>query len=490
MLRNSIKINFICNFICQIITLLAPLIMVPYLSRTLLEEGVGKYSYAESIVSYFVLLAGLGTVTYAQREIGACSDNKENASRVFWEIFIVRVTTSALSLVIYSSSVLLRYENDFIYLILCLNIINVALDVSWFFWGKEEFALVSIINTLSKILTVVLVFIFVKDQHDVGIYVFILSGIGTLTNLLFVLLLIGRIKKVSHINPLRHLKSILSFFVPEIAIQIYLVLDKSMIGWFSISSAENGFYEYADKIVRTGITAITALSTVIMSRTSNYYSQGRIEDANKLIYKALSYTWCISFPIVFGLIATADIMIPLYLGEHFEKSALLVKVLSPIVVFVGLSGIIGRGLLLPFRKQKFYIIAIICASIVNVIINLLLIPRFFSIGAAIGTVCAEFVGIVIQFFFVFKNKMLDIKRFIVSSSKYLLASIIMFIILEITKVFCHSSGIIFLLGLIGGGCIIYFSLLWIFRDKFLMDNCRYILVKIRKNKQRKKNESN
>lgn len=479
-LKKSIKSNFIFNLICQLIAIIVPLITVPYLSRTLLEEGVGLYSYAESIVSYFVLLAGLGSVSYAQREIGACSENKEKSSRTFWEIFIIRLLTALFSLSIYVVFIVFKHNNDFVYIFLCLNIVNVIFDISWFFWGREEFALVSTINSLSKVLTTVLIFVFVKNQDDVGIYILILSGMMVVANLLSWLMIIGKVAFVSDVKPFRHLKSILVFFIPEIAIQVYAVLDKSMIGWFTESTAENGYYEYAEKIVKIGITVITALSMVIKSRTSKYYAEGDIDKANDLIYKGLSYAWCLSIPITFGLIITADVLVPLYLGEHFAKSAVLIKILAPIVIFIGLSRIVGDGVLIPFRQQKYFLIAIVIASLVNFIINLLLIPAFFSIGAAIGTVCAEFIGIFIQCAFAFKKKMLNIKKFFTLCVKYFISAVVMVIVAEFIKFFLNISALPLFIILVLTSIFVYFLTLLLLKDKFVLSSFKSLLSKLKK----------
>ena len=173
MANKSLKKNYIFNVTYQIILLIAPLVTAPYISRVLLAEGVGLYSFSYSIVSYFVLVATLGTTTFGQRAISYVQNDKEARSRAFWELFIFRFILSVVTLVAYVPiSLTVFHENYLIYLILGLNVLNVAVDVTWFFQGLEDFGKTVFRNIIFKILSIVAIFIFVKEQSDLPWYVF------------------------------------------------------------------------------------------------------------------------------------------------------------------------------------------------------------------------------------------------------------------------------------------------------------------------------
>lgn len=482
----SVKSNFIYNLIYQLISIIVPLILIPYVSRTLGVESVGLYSYAESIVSYFVLFAGLGSVTYAQREISATLDNKIDSSRLFWEIFIIRLFTSCISLFSYYLIIIRIYQNNLLYLILCLNIVSVIFDISWFYNGKEEFCFFSLICSIGKIVSAIFVFLFVKDFNDVSIYIFIMSGSLVFTNLFSWLFLPKHICKTTKINPFKHIKNILILFIPNIAVQVYSVLDKSMIGWFSIDTVENGYYEYAEKIVRICVTVITALSTVLISRVSKNFAEKDDVSLYKVMRNAISYVWFISLPMMFGLFAIADYLIPIYLGNSFKKSIMLVRILSPIIVFVGMASIIGVAFLISIKKQNVNVIAVVFAAIINACINLILIPKLYSVGAAIGTVCAEFIGVFIQCFYVFKKKYLSCREFFKRAWKYAVSSIIMFVAIILLKLVLTEINIINLLILVLFGVVIYSLSIILLKDEFVIDTLKKVFGKIKRKKQTNK----
>ena len=472
-MAKSIKKNYVFNLIYQLILIVIPLISIPYLSRILLEDGVGIFSYSESIVSYFVLFAILGSTTYSQREIGKEQNNIENRSRTFWEIFIVRLVTSATAICAYSIYLIFLNENFIIGLIFVLNIINVLVDVTWYFQGIEEFGKVATFGLISKLLDFAFIFIFVKAQSDLWIYALGKCGFIVLGNLGLWFLLPRKLCKVSNIKPFKHIKKILVFFIPTIAVQVYMMLDKSMIGWFTKDSAENGYYDYAEKIIRISITVIYALSTVLIPRISKANSEGDYETIKNIVDKALSYVWMLSIPLMLGFIAVSDIFVPVYFGENFLKSAFLMKVFTPLILFVGMASIIGTAYLIPIEKQNVYIVSVTIAAVINVILNCILIPRYASLGAAISSVVAEGVGVTIQCCYVFKKKMVNVKTFFLCSIKYWLSGGIMFAVLFIIKIYIPVA-VWSLIVIILTGVTVYFLCLFVFRDKFFL----YIIKKV------------
>ncbi len=464
----SIKTNFIYNLICQLIVLVIPLVTIPYLSRVLLEEGIGAYSYAEAMVTYFTMFALLGSSVYAQREVSSKRGSVEETSRVFFEMLVFRTVTMFVAIAIYVVYVYASGADTTLSFIVSLQIINCAVDISWFYQGNEEFKITAIVSTIFRVFSAVCIFTLVKQKDQVWVYALITSLTILLTSLTYWFFLRKRIVKVDGVKPFRHLKGVFALFLPTIATQIYMVLDKSMIGWFTVTDAENGYYEYAEKIIRICMTLIMSLSTILLSRNASAFAEKDMEAVKNNVYKGVSYTFMVTFPICLGLIAVADVFVPVYFGEDFMKSAQLLKLFAPLIIFMGFQNVIGMSLLLPIKKQNVYIISVVVSAVVNIVLNLILIPKFYSEGAVVATVIAEFLCLCVQLSYVFKNKYLSVKEFLGRSVKYLISAVVMFAAVWGIGLVLTEVGLISLLLKVAVGGVVYFLMLLLLRDKFFV----------------------
>lgn len=476
----SIKKNYIFNLIYQLLLIIAPLITTPYVARVLGVEGVGVYSYSNSLVTYFVLFATLGTTTYAQRKISYTQKSAEERSRAFWEIFIFRLIVSTFTLAVYLILfTLILKENIIIYLLLGLNILNVVFDVSWFFQGMEEFSKTVIINSLFKILSVVFIFLFVKSSNDLYVYVLLISLMTVLGNISLWLYLPKYLCKVKGIKPFHDLKGILQLFIPTLAIQIYTVLDKSMIGWFTEGNIENGYYEQAEKIVKMTLTVVVSLGTVMIPRISQKFIEGDNEGINNYLYKSYRFVWMIGLPIAFGLISISGILIPVFLGGGYEKCEVLIQILSALTVIIGLSNVTGMQYFVPVGKQNILTLTVTVGAVINVILNLILIPLWQSLGACIASVIAEMCVTLSGFIYIKRKKLFPLKPIFSCVWNYLLSGIVMFCSLMLLKLFMPVA-IWSLIILIVLGIIIYFAALLILRDNFLLNVIKKALSMVKK----------
>lgn len=470
MKEKSIKKNFIFNFIYQILLLVAPLIVTPYVSRVLGVDGVGEYSYANSIVSYFLLFAVLGTSTYGQRAIGYTQNNIENRSRAFWEIFIFRALTCALTLGAYSVYLFIfAPKSSFIvYLILSLNIINVFVDVSWFIQGMEDFGKTATTSILFRILNIVCVFLFVKQSTDLWKYVLISVGFVVLGNLCMWIFLPKNLCKVKGIRPFRDIKSIIQLFLPTIATQIYLVLDKSMIGWITNGYTENGYYEQADKIIKMALTAVTALGIVMIPRISRTYKDGDVERVQYYIYKSYRYAWMMAVPIMFGLMAVSRVFVPIFFGSGYEKCNIVIPILSVLTIFIGLSNVTGMQYFVPTGRQNILTLTVAVGAVINVILNAILIPFFASVGAAIASVAAELCVTAVGLIYVKRKSLFSLKPIFTCCWKYWIAGIVMFGVIFAMQYFLPIT-IWALVVLVMTGIVVYFIMLLCLHDQMLFD---------------------
>lgn len=468
MSKKSVAKNYIYNLIYQILVLILPVITTPYLSRVLGAEGIGIYSYTISIVTYFILFGSLGIAMYAQREIAYVQDNKEKRSKIFWEIFILRTITLTISLIIFYFTFAMTGEYCVYYRILILEIIGNILDISAFFQGMEEFKKIIKRNLIVKAISIISIFLFVKTADDLNKYLLIYVLSTLVGNLSLWFYLPKYIKRISlkRLEIKKHLKPTIVLFIPQIASQIYVVLDKTMIGILVEDKAEVGYYEQSQKIVKIILTLATSLGTVMLPRIASEFAKGKQEQIRKSILNSFNYIFLLSIPMMIGLVVITQDLIPWFLGEGFNKSIYITYAISPIMIMIGLSSVIGTQYLLPTKKQKQYTISVITGALVNLFLNFILIPHYLSIGAAIATVVAETSVTGVQFYFIRND--FKIKEILKMSLKYFIVAILMAIILLIVNniLFYKFSVIIRMILDVTLGAIAYFGLLILLNDQF------------------------
>ena len=432
--------------------------------------GIGTVSFAESIVSYFVLFANLGINIYGQREISYAQDDKRRRSIAFYNILITKFITALAALIIYVICYFTILHNT-IYLILSIQIISVIFDITWFFQGIEEFDKIVIRNTIIKLINIVFIYTLVKGKDSIIIYcisvvLFPLMGFLSLWPNLSIYL--DQID-FSKINVSNVLKVSLTLFLPTIAIQIYTVLDKTMIGIITKDALENGYYEQSIKISRSLLLLITALSTVVIPRVGYYFDKNDHDVVKDILYKSYRFVFMMSIPMCFGLYFVSYNFIPWFLGAGFDKSIILVQIFSLLIIFISLSNVTGMQYFVPTKQQNKLTISVCIGAIVNFILNCLLIPNFKSVGAAVSSVIAEAIITIVQF--LLAKDYISITKIIKNSFKYLIAGVIMMIILF---VFARNREPSIINSLIISviGATTYFATLLLLKDEFIFNNFR------------------
>ena len=464
---SKIKKNYLLNTINQVLLLIVPLITTPYLSRVLEPDGIGVFSYRSSITAYFVLFANLGISCYGQRAISYWQEDKKIRSITFWETTVLKALSSFIALFIY---VVMASKSDIkiLYYIMSLNIISSLFDISWLYQGIEDFKSIAIRNLFFKILNVICIFIFVKEKNDLYIYTLISYGGMALNSLS---LWFGLNKYLSFVplnqlHPLKKLPVVLSLFAPTIAIEIYTVLDKTMIGWITKDAFQSGYYEQALKITRTALAVVTSMGAVMMSRIGHYHASKEESKLNSALLESYNFVWFLSIPICFGLMAVSNNIVPWFFGEEYGEVSLLMKVLAPLVVFIGISNVTGIQYLVPVGRQRDYTLSVISGSVVNLILNSILIPMYQSLGASIASICAEFTVMVVQLYIV--RTKISISSILKLSSKYFVAGIIMFMSLSLIGKYLKPS-ITSTLLLVVIGFVIYTLTLLLERDRMVKE---------------------
>lgn len=455
----SLKKNILYNSIYQFLILFLPFITAPYLSRVIGADGVGTYSYSYSVAQYFVYIAMLGLTNYGNRSIAAVRENREKKSAVFFEIYFMQISTAALSILLYG--IYIFFSNDkSASLIMGLYVLSSLFDINWLFFGTENFKITVTRNTVIKVLSVVAVFIFVKSAADTYIYILIMA-LSTLISQLALWPFVKnevdiRLPKWKAIK--KHYKPNLMLFVPVIAVSIYKVMDKIMLGIMS-STTSVGYYEYAEKIYNIPLLLVTAVGTVMLPRMTYYYSNNKSIEAQKYLSLSMEYVLAFSNAAMFGLIAIANDFVILYYGDNFRQSATIICYLSLTIVFLAAGNVLRTQFLIPKRLDKIYIRSAVYGAIVNFIVNFSLIPHLDTVGAAIGTIIAEATVFFYQVISI--RKFIDIKKIFIIEIPYFIIGFIMFVILDsidFNSVFLSlvtKIGIGILIYLLGFVCVFY-----------------------------------
>lgn len=467
----SVAKNYLYNVLYQVLTLIIPIITVPYVANVLGATGVGINAYSAATVQYFVLFGMIGVSLYGNRTIATVRDNSENLGRKFWEIYILQIITCGIATVAYFLFVIIFVkENTNIYLVQSLYIISAAIDISWLFMGLEEFKKTVTRNTIVKIIGVICIFAFVKRAEDLILYVAILA----ISNFLGQLVLWGYLKKIINFKIIRlikfkdmmkNLNPMLLLFVPQIAVQIYTVLNKTMLGFIS-TEAEVGIFDNSEKIIKITLAVVTSLGTVMLPRISNEFAKGRLEKVNDYIYKSINFVSIISIPMAFGMASIAKEFVGWFLPQDFYKCAIVIPTLSFIIIFIAWSNVLGIQYMLPSGLNKEFTISVTIGAVVNLILNLFLIPRFQSVGAGISTFISEATVTIIQIYVL--RKKLKFLNVISEILKYIVAGLFMVILVRIIG---NNLGIsIFTtLAQITLGGIAYLIMLIIIRSSFIME---------------------
>ena len=478
-MRKSIKKNYVFNVLYQILTLITPLVTAPYLSRVLQPDGVGRVSFVESIVSYFSLFAVMGISTYGQREISYVQDDIEERSKVFWNTKILGFCISGITIFAYLVFARFQKNNASLYLILTLNLISNFFDITWFFQGMEDFVKTVTRNAVFKIIQIIYIFSFVKNKEDILLYVLGIGLFASLGNISLWAYLPKYIQKVhlSYLRPFKDFKIVWSLFIPTVAIQVYTVLDKTMIGLITNNSFENGYYEQALKMSKMLLALVTALGTVMVPRIGYLFEKEKKEEIQTYMYRGYRFVWFLGIPLCFGIIMSAANFVPWFFGASYEKVIPLLRILSLLILAIGINNVTGIQYLIPTKKQNIFTMTVIIGAIINFCLNMVLIYYFKSIGAAIASVTAESVIAIVQLIIV--RKELSPIQVLKEGIHYFIAGIMMVLVLiPITKYLAPS--ILHSIIIAASGALVYFAVLLIEKDEFLIINIKMVLNKLKK----------
>lgn len=479
--KKSLKINAIFNSLYQIMALIVPLITTPYISRVLGPEANGQYAYFYSIVSYFVIFVGFGFVDYGTKKIAETRDDSYLKTINFINISVCKRILGLIFLSLYLVLMIPIFISDTnaiqIIMTLSLYIVSAAIDPVFYFQGEEKFVNICLRNLFIKVISTIFIFIFVKKQTDLRIYTLILA-LSQLSSIL--ILFLGLRKKdfakikCCDLRIKETFKNTLPFFIPTLAVSLFTYLNQTILGFLVESEAESGYYSQALKIITLLSTFSSSISIIMLSRISYLRAQNNTNEIEQKIKKSFQSMFFISFPILFGLCAISNRFVPMFFGQGYDKCIYILYILAPTIIFSPINTLYGNIYYRPLNKIWIQTVAIFIASLLNIILSLILIPPYASIGASIARIIAEFIQLPILIYFA--RKEIKIKNLFINLIKPLISSMIMFVIVYILNLCLYTYfinlEIIFILILIIIGILIFATFESILKDEFFIQNIK------------------
>lgn len=454
---SSVKTNFVWNASFQVIRIVIPLILTPYLTRTLGSDSLGIYSYTSSVATYFEIFVFLGLNQYGTREIARHSSNKEDLSRTFWSIFTMQFIWGlvvTLAYIIFCFAFSGSYFTCAI--VWSFWVFGEVIDITWLFFGLEEFKITTIRNLIVRVISVICVFAFVHHPSDTWIYCCIMSLyflFASLTLWPFVSTRVLFIKPSAH-EVIVHIKPNLMLFAPVIAISLYTQLDKILLGTLSDMS-QLGFYDQVEKVCQIPLSVITALGTVMLPRMSELVQHGESDTELYYLDRSMWLTNILSFAFCFGIIGIAPVFVPVFFGKEFIPCITLMSLLAFTIPIISWSNVFGIQCLLPRGKDRQYLGSVAIGALVNILSNLILIPNLQALGTVIATLITESSVTAAQM--IFLRHALPLNAYFKDALPFIIIGGLMAVAVRISMLFYGVS----LLGLVAGVIIgvVFYSVL-------------------------------
>ena len=475
--KESLTKNYFFQFAYQVLILVIPLVLSPYLTRTLRENALGTYTYVNSIAYYFVIVANLGISVHGKRLISRKYNDEIELRKAFWSLMIVHTIISLASVLVYLTwFVLIQKQDKTIYLIETLYVLSALFDITWLFYGLENFSSVVIKNAVVKVSECLAIFMFVKSEEDLWIYTLICALGICLGQVVMIPQAIRLVKpiRVTKEDCKQHIKPLLVFSVALIASTLYTIFDKTLLGLMS-TKANVAFYEYSNKIVMIPQTFVGVIGTVMFPRACKLADEGKMDEQKKYIHISAILTAFIGMGSIFGLWGIAPLFAKIYYGDAFASCGNIIIALSPTIYIVGAGSILRSQCLIPNGMDKQFNLCIVYNAVINIILSTALIPVLGIYGAVIGTLSAELFGLIYQM--VLCRNLIDLKDTYMTVIPFAIIGGLMFLGIKGASVFLDNGPrsliIEFLIGvdIYGAGSFLYFfifkrNLLQIIKSRF------------------------
>lgn len=478
----SIKRNFIMNAILNASSFIFPLITFPYVSRVLMPVGTGKVAAATALIAYFSMVAQLGIPTYGIRACAKVRDDREKLSKTVHEIFFINLIMSIVVYIVFFwalFNIKQLAEDRTLYIICSTTIVFNLLGMEWLYKALEQYSYITMRSILFKFIALILVFVLIHDQEDYLFYgvttIFAAAG-SNVMNFINARKYIS-FKKIGQYDLKQHLKPVGVFFAMSVATTVYTNLDSVMLK-FMIGDEEVGYYNAAVKVKTIVVSLVTSIGTVLLPRVSYYIERKMHKEFKEVTAKAFNLVILMSLPLVVYFIFCAKEAIVVLSGAAYMPAVVPMQIIMPTVFLIGLTNIMGIQILVPQGREKMVLVSEVVGAIVDLTINFLLIPEYGCVGAAIGTLVAEFAVLVVQMITLWKFVLEVIKR--VKGVKIIIACAIAGAATYFVSLVPLSNSLIMLILTALVFFLIYGGMLLVFREPLLIDTVSQLKQKVMK----------
>lgn len=399
--QKSLKLNFVMNAALTMSSIIFPIVTFPYVSRILMPSGTGRVTFATSLISYFSIFAQLGIPTYGIRACAQVRDDRAKLSKTVHELLIINLIMSFFAYIFFGVALVTvprLFEDRILYIIISSTILLNVIGMEWLYKGLEKYSYITIRSVIFKFIALIAMFVFVHKKDDYIIYGAISIFAASASNILNIIHARKYIdfSFIGHYDLRKHLKAVLVFFAMSCATTIYTNLDTVMLG-FMKSDIDVGYYNAAVKIKVILVQVVASLGGVLLPRCSYYVEKGMWAEFKRICSKALNFVVVIALPLSVYFIIYAQDAIVFLSGAEYLGAIFPMKIIMPTLLFIGITNILGLQILVPLGKERIVLYSEIAGAITDLLLNMILIPKFGASGAAMGTLVAEFVVLSVQY---------------------------------------------------------------------------------------------
>lgn len=474
----SFKKNYMYQVLYEILAIGLPLITAPYISRVLGAENLGVFSYTHSVANVFLMLARLGIVNHGSRCIAAYQKDYEGRSRAFSELFTIQTIAGLLLTIAYVVYIgFFVTEDKFVAFVQTIFVASSLFDIGWLYMGVENFKKTVTRNMFVKFFSLICIFLFVRNRSDIALYTAISTGSMLLGHLT---LWTGLKKIVRWVKPSfeglkKQFGSCLIMFIPTIAVTLYTVIDKIILGNIS-GSTQVGYYDQAAKLVSVPLGFITSFGAVMLPRMSAMAAEGASEEqSNKITSGSLVFMIAVATAVSFGLASISKTLVPIYYGPEFLACIPLLVLISIKLPVMAWANVVRTQCLIPRHRDKEYIISLFVGAIVNLSLNFLLTPKYAAIGAAISTVLAETAVCLVQSYYV--RDVIKMRKPFIQAVGFVVIGFIMMAVVKIIENLSTAPAIITLCIEILAGGVVFIALAGAFACAVVLKKSPKVLLK-------------
>jgi len=402
----SIKVDAIYSYAGYFLKYLSPLILVPYYSHILGPQGYGQVLASLSLMSLICAIVGFGFAYSGIRELAASNTAQERSEilgrQMVGRFLLIPLALAAGLLGTYISPVM-RSMPLYGFLATILGIAS-AFGLGWFFRGIRKFKMSVFSEAIFYPINIALVLLLVKEATD-GAWVLTSLLAATIISFFITYLLVRRESTItwgSIQEGIKEIKGSTTLFLSTVSTTFLTVGSTYLLTLMIHSSEQVGYYGAAEKIISLAIQMLTPIAQVLLPTITVLQRDGKLH-ANTLVRKGLFLETGYGLLVLLGGALIAPLVIPLILGQKFDASIDLFRIMLLLMPFTAVKHALTIYVLIPSRREKHFMSTSGMNVFLSISLALLLVPHFGTTGMAIARVLAEMAATFFLFFLLWRD---------------------------------------------------------------------------------------